>query len=154
MKKIIIYTDGAARGNPGPAGSGACITDADGNMLRGFTRPLGRATNNFAEYEAVILGLEGARKLFGSEAVKEMEVEVRMDSELVCKQLNGEYQIKEESLVPQFIKIWNMRVAGFPKIKFIHIPREKNKEADKLSNEAIDNHTAEKAVDSTQSLFG
>ena len=137
-KKIIIYTDGAARGNPGLSGSGAYITDGAGTVIKECVKFLGHQTNNFAEYEAIILGLEAVKKLYGDKKTKELEVEVRMDSQLAQRQLTGQYQIKEPTLFPQFIKIWNLRVTNFPHIKFTHIPREKNKDADRLSNEAID----------------
>lgn len=137
MKKIIIYTDGGARGNPGPAGAGAYITDESGRKIKGVSKFLGVRTNNYAEYEAVILGLSELKKIIPKEERKNISIEVRMDSELVARQLSGKYQIKEESLFPQFIKIWNIKVADFPKISFTHIPREKNKEADRLANEAM-----------------
>jgi len=136
--KIIIYTDGGARGNPGPAGVGVIILDESGRLLKEVSKSLGVKTNNWAEYEAIILGLETAKKLFGKEKIKKYDVEVRTDSEFVARQLQGEYKIKEESLFPQFIKIWNMRISDFPSITFRHIPREKNKEADRLANEAMD----------------
>lgn len=136
-RKIIIYTDGGSRGNPGPAGAGAYITDSEGKKLKGVSKFLGVQTNNFAEYEAVILGLHEIKKMFGKN-VKDMDIEVRMDSELVKKQLSGEYQIREESLFPHFIKIWNMQVKDMPKLKFTHVPREKNQDADQLANVAMD----------------
>jgi len=136
-RKIIIYTDGGSRGNPGPAGAGAHITDGDGKKLKGVSKFLGVQTNNFAEYEAVVLGLHEVKKMFGKN-IKDMDIEVRMDSELVKKQLSGEYQIREESLFPHFIKIWNMQVKDLPKLKFTHVPREKNQDADRLANKAMD----------------
>jgi len=137
MKKIIIYTDGGSRNNPGIAGAGAVIKNAEGKTIKEITKPLGIKTNNWAEYEAVIMGLEEAKKMFGKKLV-DMEIEVRMDSELVARQLSGKYQIKEETLFPQFIKIWNTRVKYISNIKFVHIRREENKEADKLANDAMD----------------
>src|SRR3989338_7758285 len=134
MKKIIIYTDGGSRNNPGIAGAGAVITDESGTVLKEISEFLGVRTNNWAEYEAIILGLQQLKKIFGKEKLKNISVEVRTDSELVARQLSGTYQIKEESLFPQFIKVWNMKVADFPNIVFTHIPREKNKEAAALSN--------------------
>jgi ribonuclease HI len=98
---------------------------------------LGNATNNFAEYAAVILLLTELKKRLGKESA-DVEVEVRMDSELVQKQLSGIYQIREPSLVPQFIEIHNLRVGAFPHITFVHIPRKENARADKLANEAMD----------------
>jgi len=138
MTKIYLNTDGGSRGNPGPAGCGAVISDEKGAVLKKVAKFLGIATNNEAEYQAVILGLETAKKLFGSDKLKDIEITVRMDSELVCKQLNGEYQMKEEKLVPFFMKIWNMKVKDVPNVKFMYIPREQNSIADGLANEAMD----------------
>lgn len=137
METIIAYTDGGARGNPGPAGIGVYITDQTGSVLKEVAESLGNATNNFAEYQAVMVALQTLRHMYGKRT-KEMQFDVRLDSELVTKQLNNEYQIKEPGLVPQFIEIHNMRVASFPNITFTHVPREKNKEADRLANEAMD----------------
>jgi len=135
--KITIHTDGGARGNPGPAGAGAYITDAIGRHIKSVSKFLGKQTNNWAEYEAVIIALEAAKRILGKKT-KDTEVEIKMDSELVKRQLSGEYQIKESTLFPQFIKIWNMRVKDFPNIKFTHVRREQNKDADRLANEAMD----------------
>lgn len=138
MQKFIIYTDGGARGNPGLAGAGAIITDAAGRELKKAHKHLGAMTNNEAEYEAVILGLDVLKRLKGAAAVKQAEVEVRLDSELVARQLSGQYQIKEKNLQPLFMKIWNKRVVHFPHLTFVHIPREKNRRADRLANQAMD----------------
>ncbi len=146
FQKIIIYTDGGSRNNPGFAGAGVYITDDLGTKLHEIAKPLGIQTNNFAEYEAVILGLEAVKKIFGKEKLKDTDVEVRSDSELVIRQLTGKYQIKEETLFPKFIKIWNLKVSDFPNITFTHIPREKNKEADRLSNEAMDQAVKERKL--------
>jgi ribonuclease HI len=140
MEKIICFTDGGARGNPGPAGIGVHIQKEDGEVIFETSQFIGNSTNNFAEYSAVLLGLQSLKQEFGKKT-KEMEFEMRMDSELVKKQLNGEYQIKEPGLVPIFIEIHNMRVANFPNMIFTHIPREKNKEADRLVNECLDKAT-------------
>jgi len=137
MEKVIAYTDGGARGNPGPAGIGVQIQDSDGKVLKEVSKFLGNATNNFAEYNGVLVALQTLKAMFGK-STREMDVELRMDSELVKKQLNGEYQIKEPGLVPYFIEIHNLRVSNFPHLTLTHIPREKNKEADRLSNEAMD----------------
>jgi ribonuclease HI len=137
MEKVIAYTDGGARGNPGPAGLGVYITDGDGKALKEVAQFLGNATNNFAEYNGVMVALQTLKAMFGK-TTKEMDVEIRLDSELVKKQLNNEYQIKEPGLVPMFIEIHNLRVSSFPNLTLTHIPREKNKEADRLSNEAMD----------------
>lgn len=137
MKKIICYTDGGARGNPGPAGAGVYVTDETGRPIGEHSEFLGNATNNFAEYAAVILALRALKKQFGKET-SSLDVEIRMDSELVARQLSHEYQIKEPGLVPQFIEIHNMQVKDFPNVRFVHIPREENKEADRVANEAMD----------------
>lgn len=137
MKKIIAYTDGGARGNPGPAGIGVHIVDENGKMVKEVAQSIGNSTNNFAEYQAVATALHTLKALYGKRT-KEMEVELRMDSELVKKQLNGEYQIKEPGLVPLFIEIHNLRVSAFPNLTLTHVKRALNKEADRLVNEAID----------------
>ncbi|MEX0918075.1 MAG: ribonuclease HI family protein [Candidatus Paceibacterota bacterium] len=137
MKHIIAYTDGGARGNPGPAGIGVYIVDAKGAVVREEKEYIGNSTNNFAEYQAVAKALQTLKALYGKKT-KEMAVELRMDSELVKKQLNGEYQIKEPGLVPLFIEIHNLRVSSFPNLILTHVKRERNKEADRLVNEAID----------------
>lgn len=136
--RIICYTDGGARGNPGPAGAGVFITDGEGNTLKEVSKFLGHRTNNFAEYEAVVIALEEAKKIIPKTKRKDARVEVRMDSELVQRQLSGKYQIKEQTLFPQFIKIWNMRVSEFPHVTFTHVRREQNKDADRLANDAMD----------------
>lgn len=138
MEKIVMFTDGGARGNPGPAGAGVFIYNHKGEIIRKAHLFLGIMTNNEAEYQAVILGLDTLKKTFGKDKTKGLEIMVKMDSELVCKQLRGEYQVKEEKLVPLFMKVWNLQVADFPKISFEHIPREKNAEADSLANRAMD----------------
>lgn len=137
MEKVIAYTDGGARGNPGISGIGIQILDEKGNVLRELSQFLGNATNNFAEYNAVLVALQTLKAMYGKKS-RDMAFEIRLDSELVKKQLNGEYQIKEPGLVPYFIEIHNLRVSSFPHISFTHIPREKNKEADRLANEAMD----------------
>ena len=137
MKQIICYTDGGARGNPGPAGVGVVARTPSGETLFEGSQFLGNATNNYAEYAAVVLVLTELKKRLGKET-KTTEVEIRMDSELVQKQLSGEYQIKEPSLVPQFIEIHNLRVSAFPHLHFVHVRREQNKDADRLANEAMD----------------
>lgn len=135
--KIIIYTDGGARGNPGPASIGFVIKDEKGNTLKSQGEAIGDATNNEAEYKAVVAALQKTKALLGKEQTKKLQVECRMDSELVARQLNGQYKVEEEHLFPFFIKIWNLRM-DFGGINFVHIAREKNKEADRLVNEALD----------------
>jgi len=144
--KIIIYTDGGSRGNPGPSAIGVVIKNTDGNTLKKYGEFLGVKTNNEAEYDAVIFALKKVKALFGKEKAKQTEILIKMDSELVKKQLSGEYKIEQETLFPYFIKIWNLKM-DFRKVEFHHIPREQNKEADKLVNETLDNQQ------NKQSLF-
>jgi ribonuclease HI len=134
MRTITIYTDGGSRGNPGPAGAGVFIVDEDGVVLKEVSRFLGTRTNNWAEYEAVILGFETAKKL----GLKNTQLVFKLDSQLIAEQLSGNYQIKEPTLFEQFIKVHNFQVKDFPDTVFTHIPREENKEADRLANEAMD----------------
>ena len=136
-EKLIIYTDGGSRGNPGPAAIGVVFTDARGGSLKSYGKALGTRTNNEAEYAAVLFALEKARALYGKAGVKAMDVEVRMDSELVARQLGAEYKIEEERLWPFFMKIWNARL-DFGRLAFRHVPREENRAADRLVNEALD----------------
>ena len=132
MTIVVIYTDGGARNNPGPAGAGVVILDGDKRTeLKKF---LGSQTNNWAEYEAVILALSEAKK----RGFAGRDIEVRLDSQLVAEQLSSNYQVKEATLWPQYMKVHNLLVAHFKNTKFTYVPREQNKDADRLVNEAID----------------
>ncbi len=137
MQKIIIRTDGGARGNPGPAGIGAVIESEAGEILKEISEYIGKQTNNFAEYEALVRALEESKNMFGAK-LREMQVEVLMDSELVVRQLSGMYKVKEPTLKEKFSQVAKMRLEDVPNIVFTHVMREKNKHADKLVNEAID----------------
>lgn len=117
---------------------GVVICDEKGNLIKGYGERLGIKTNNEAEYEAVIFAMRKIKALFGKEKTKKMEINFRMDSEFVMKQLIGEYKVEEERMFPLFIAIWNLKM-DFAKVAFSHVPREKNKEADRLVNEALDN---------------
>ncbi len=128
---IKLFTDGGARGNPGPAAIGGVIKNEKDETISVFSRYIGETTNNQAEYQALVFGLSEAAK------IKASEVECFLDSELVVKQLNREYRVKDKDLGSLFVKVWNL-MQGFKKITFTHIRREKNKEADKLVNEALD----------------
>ncbi len=133
MSKVVIYTDGGARGNPGPAGAGVVIID-DGKTFE-HKKYLGDPqTNNWAEYEAVALALHEAKK----HGFAGRTIEVRMDSKLVVEQILGNWKVKEPTLRPQVAKVRALLAADFPKYHFVHIPREENGEADRLVNEAID----------------
>ena len=132
MKKVVIYTDGGARGNPGPAGIGVVIFDEnEEEILASYKKYLGKTTNNQAEYQGVVLGLEKAKELGVDEAL------VKVDSELICKQLTGEYKVKNPDFQQHFIKIHNLKLK-FKKVEFKHVRRELNKLADALANEAMD----------------
>ena len=138
MKKIIIYTDGGSQGNPGQAAIGVVFCNEKGQPIKKYSDCLGdNLTNNEAEYNAVIFALKKFKALFGKKLAKNSEVEIRSDSELLVKQLNGKYKILDSKIQPLFLEIWNLRF-DFQKVKFKHIKREKNVEADKLVNEALD----------------
>ena len=129
--KVIIYTDGGARGNPGPAGIGVAIYDEKKTLLATYKSYIGEATNNQAEYQAVILALEKALEM-GAKSI-----DFKLDSELVVKQLRGEYKVKNEQLAVLVQDIFQLS-NKFESINYSHVPREQNKLADKLVNEAID----------------
>ena len=132
----MIYTDGGARGNPGPSGIGVVIQDEKGEVLHELSTYLGAQTNNFAEYEALIEALTLVVREYG-DRLPALSLEVRMDSELVVRQLNGIYKVKEPTLKIQFARVASLR-AKLPRIIFTHIRREQNKRADLLANEAMD----------------
>ena len=134
LEKIIVYTDGGARNNPGPAGAGAVIIENE-KVVAEIKKFLGeKQTNNWAEYEAVFLVLTEAKRL----GFAGRPVEARLDSKLVAEQLSGNWKIKEPSLKPQWAKVRALMQESFPKIKFVYVPRAQNAEADRLVNEAID----------------
>ncbi|MBU1083438.1 ribonuclease HI family protein [Patescibacteria group bacterium] len=141
MRKFILYTDGGARGNPGPAAAGMVVYDSEGNLIEKFSSFLGNnLTNNQAEYQAVILGLGRIQKLITDpKELLEINVEVRMDSELIVKQIQGSYRVKNPGLKPLFAKLWTL-ISDFRAVDFRHVPRANNKEADKLVNMELDKH--------------
>ncbi|HCC23673.1 TPA: ribonuclease H [Candidatus Falkowbacteria bacterium] len=129
--KLKIYSDGGARGNPGPAGIGVVIYNQDGDVVHEISKYIGETTNNQAEYQAIIAGLKYAK------SIKAPEVDCYLDSELVVKQVNGEYKVKDQNLAEHFLTIWNLK-KYFKTIRFSHVRREQNKAADKLVNQALD----------------
>ncbi len=145
MKKIIIYTDGGSRHNPGPSGIGVVICDEKERILKQYSEYLGSGTNNEAEYQAVIFALKKIKALIGKGAIKTTEIEIRSDSELLIKQLNGKYKVLNPKIQSLFLNIWNLKI-DFSKIEFNFIPREKNKEADKLVNQVLDAQTKIKTL--------
>jgi len=139
VKKFIIYTDGGSRGNPGPAAIGVIFCNEKEQAIKKYGEYLGdKLTNNEAEYQATIFALKKFKALFGKKLAENTDVEIRSDSELLVKQLNSEYKILDEKIQPLFLDLWNLRL-DFKHVKFKLISREKNKEADKLVNEALDN---------------
>lgn len=135
--RLVIFTDGGARGNPGPAAIGAII-QKEGQTLKKYSEYIGEATNNQAEYQAVVFALKKVKLLFGKKKAKTMEIEIMIDSELVARHLNHQYKLREKDLQPLFLKVWNLML-DFGRVSFKYIPREKNKEADRLVNQALDN---------------
>ena len=131
--KIIAHTDGGSRGNPGPSAIGVVIGGKE------YGEFLGTRTNNQAEYEAVIFALKKIKALAGKEKARGLAVEIRMDSELVVRQLNGEYKIKEPELKPLFVDVWNLKM-NFKKVEFVHVPREENRRADRMVNRILNEH--------------
>jgi len=131
IKKVIINVDGAARGNPGPAAIGATLKDEAGNTVGRISRPIGVTTNNQAEYQAIIAALE---KSISSGA---RQVILKSDSELVVKQINGQYKIKNTILRPLYQKVVQL-IGALESFSIVYVPREQNTEADALANKALD----------------
>lgn len=136
--EYTLYADGGARGNPGPAGAGAVVFDALGKRVVEVADYLGVATNNVAEYEAVIRGLTKLAEVFPEEHLKMSTLTIRMDSKLVIEQLKGAYKVRHPNLVPRYLALVNLISRHYGKIILEHVPREKNKDADALANQAMD----------------
>jgi len=132
---VIVYSDGAARGNPGPAGAGAVLVDPAGNVVARLGRFLGKQTNNFAEYQGLLLGLKHAKEL------GYRQVEVRADSQLLIRQLKGEYAVRHAGLKPLHAEALRL-LRSFDAYQLEHVPREENALADEMSNRAIDEEMA------------
>ena len=128
---LIVACDGAARGNPGPAGIGVQVLTDEGDVVGEIARGLGEATNNVAEYTAAIEGLALARELGGR------SVTLRSDSQLLINQLKGVYRVKTEHLRPLYERVRSL-AADFERVTFEHVPRARNAEADRLANEGVD----------------
>jgi ribonuclease HI len=128
---VVVYVDGGARGNPGPAAAAAVVTGTDGEELAERSAYVGEATNNVAEYRALLLGLELARELGAR------EVDVVNDSELVSRQIGGEYRVKHAGLKPLYLEAM-AALRGFDRWSVRSVPREGNERADRLVNEALD----------------
>ncbi len=138
-KEWLLMVDGAARGNPGQAGCGAVICDETGAVVKELSRYIGHATNNVAEYEALLMGLEALVQM------GRKKIRVQSDSQLLVRQLNGEYRVKDEKL-----KVLYQRAVGllrrFVGYRILHVPRELNKLADRLANRGIDDAVRSKSV--------
>ena len=141
-EQITIYTDGGSRGNPGPAALGVAMGTP---INKGYSKYLGRRTNNEAEYEAVIFALGKLKSLLGSKKCKELKVTFKMDSDLAVQQISGKWKVEGKTIIPLFIKIHNLRI-DFGSLEFDHVPREQNKEADALVNQELNKHTHEEGL--------
>ncbi len=130
-RRLVLYTDGASRGNPGPSGAGVSILDASGEIVAEVMRYLGEATNNVAEYSALVAGLERARELGAT------DVQVRSDSELLVRQMRGEYRVRNQALRALAARARKLG-ESFEHVEYVHVRREQNIEADRLANLAID----------------
>jgi ribonuclease HI len=133
-EKLIIYCDGGSRGNPGPAGLGAVIYDENKSKVFEISEFLGVTTNNQAEYKGVLQAIKKAQEL------KAKELIFYLDSELVVKQMKGQYRVKNKDLLPLYMEI-RKYILEFQKVEFNHVRREYNKEADALANMAMDEHS-------------
>lgn len=129
--RAVLYSDGAARGNPGPAAAGAVVFDDKGEVLAEISQALGQTTNNVAEYRALIAGLEKGHELGVT------DIDVRLDSELIVRQIEGRYRVKNAGLIPLYRKATDL-LTGFRSYSIKHVPREENKHADRLANQALD----------------
>ncbi len=130
IKRVVIFTDGASQGNPGPGAIGAIIKDEQGWLIASISQPIGRATNNQAEYKAIIAALENAIRLGAN------QVEIRSDSELVVRQTNGQYRVKKASLKPLYQQVKQLQ-SQFKSFTITHIPSEQNTEAHNLAKIAL-----------------
>jgi len=130
IKRVVIFTDGASRGNPGPAAIGAIIKDEQGNPITSISQPIGRTTNNQAEYRALIAALEEAKRL-GVD-----QVDICSDSEWLVKQISGRYRVKAASIKPLYQRVRQLQ-SQFKGFTITHIPRSENAEADGLANMAL-----------------
>lgn len=136
--QFTLYADGGARGNPGPAGSGAVVFDTTGRRVLEVSDYIGETTNNVAEYEAVLRGLTKLKEMYPEGFFNQTLVRVCLDSELIVKQMNGLYKVKHPNLVPRHLELRNLIARSFPHITFKHVRREQNKDADALANAAMD----------------
>lgn len=130
IKRVIIATDGASHGNPGPAAIGAILKDEQGRLITSISQGIGQATNNQAEYRAIIAALENAIRLGAS------QVDIRSDSELLVRQINGQYRVKKASLRPLYLQVKQLQ-SKLESFTITHIPGQENTEAHNLANMAL-----------------
>ncbi len=135
MKTLHLHSDGASRGNPGPAALGVVLTQPDGAVLQELSEYLGRQTNNYAEYQALLRGLQAAQAL-GADVVH-----CFLDSQLVVRQLNGQYRVKHAQIRPLYAEVRQV-ASAFRQVTFAHLPRAENFAADALANQALDDALA------------
>jgi len=135
MEKITVFTDGGARGNPGPAALGVVFYDVKNALMSELSESIGDATNNVAEYMAIVRALEHLATIVAD--TKGVILTVKLDSQLVQRQMEGEYKVKDENLKKLFEQA-KMLTSEYAQVTFIHVPREQNKEADRLVNKALD----------------
>jgi len=128
---LTLQADGGARGNPGPAGAGAVLYDASGEEVAALSRYLGVATNNEAEYQGLLMGLTEARRLGAS------QLTIKLDSELIVRQIQGRYKVKAPGLKPLFAQAQRL-LQSFAQVSISHVPRAQNARADQLANQAMD----------------
>ncbi len=136
FQKLIIYIDGGSRGNPGPSAFAVVFTK-EGRVFKEYSQCIGEATNNEAEYQGLIFALKKAKALLGKEKIKKATIEIKSDSELLIKQMKGEYKIKEPKIQQLFLKAWNLKI-DFKNLKFSLISRQDNQQADRLVNQTLD----------------
>lgn len=136
--EFTLYADGGSRGNPGHAGAGAVVFDTAGKRVVEVADYLGIATNNVAEYEAVLRGLVKLNAEYPEGYFKQAPLLIRMDSKLVIEQLKGAYKVKHPNLIPRYLEVKNVLARNFGTVRFEHVLREFNKDADALANEAMD----------------
>ncbi len=131
---LCLYTDGASRGNPGPAGAGVVVVSRNGRTIAEKSVFLGKATNNMAEYQALVIGLRELGRFLPK------RLTIRMDSELIVKQLNGAYRVRNKDLLPMYLEAKDLIGKFGIHVEVVHVPREQNQHADRLANLAIDSH--------------
>ena len=141
MEEIFLFCDGGSLKNPGPAAIGVLIKYKKGNewQKKEYKKFIGHATNNQAEYQAVIFGLEKIKEIFGKKKIKSFFVKVFTDSQLLCNQMAGKWKISKKELQPLFLKLWNLKI-DFGKVEFIFQKRENQKSVDKLVKEVLKNY--------------